>query len=87
MCEETDEETKVFCQACKSEVTLADCDDCGACPGNVFCSACDCEIDLNGVPQLLCANCHMCSRWMGSGWFEKIQRERKQIQLRSVVVA
>lgn len=86
MSEETDDKV-IFCQVCKSDVSLEYCDDMGACPGNVFCGKCSHEIDMDGKPTLMCGNCEMCKHLLTLGVFDKWQEHRKQIQLQSVVVA
>lgn len=83
---ETDDRT-IFCQVCKSEVTLEHCDDCGACPGNIFCGKCCHEIDMDGKPTLLCGDCDECRNLVAIGLFEEGQKLRKNMHLQSVVVA
>lgn len=87
MSTETEDDRAIFCQVCKSDTTLENCDDCGACPGNVFCIKCCHEIDMKGNPTLLCGKCDACRVLRSQGDFEMWQENRKRIQLRSVVVA
>ena len=82
-----EDDRTIFCQVCKSETTLEDCDDGGACPGNVFCGKCWHEIDMDGKPALMCGNCDMCKYLLTLGVFDKWQQLRKLTQLQSVVVA
>ena len=85
--EGSEDDRTIFCQVCKSDVLLQYCDDCGACPGNVFCGKCCEEIDMDGNPTLLCGSCDACKMLVKQLVFERWQEHRKQIQLRSVVVA
>ena len=82
-----EDDREIFCQACKSETTLEDCDDSGTCPGNVFCGKCGNEIDMDGKPALLCGDCDACRNLLLLGVFAEGQQLRKLTQLQSVVVA
>ena len=99
--ESQDDDRTIFCHACKQKTHLSHCDDCGACPGNVFCGECGNEIDTDGKPTLLCGNCEACKGLVRCEHevvqltldfdsdpmtFESVQKIRKQIQLQSVVV-
>ena len=86
--EASDEDDEIiFCQVCKSETTIDHCDDMGTCPGNVICGECGNEIDMDGKPALLCGSCQACKVFIRGQTFEGFQRDRKLIQLQSVVVA
>ena len=84
---ESEDDRTIFCQVCKSEANLMYCDDCGACPGNVFCGKCSHEIDMDGNPTLLCGDCDSCWSFLKLGVFETLQDHRRLTQLQSVVVA
>ena len=86
--EVSDEDDEIiFCQVCKSETAMEDCDVCGACPGNVFCGKCCHEIDTEGKPTLLCGKCGACRNLLVLHVFDEAQQLRKLTQLQSVVVA
>ena len=86
MSTETEDDRAIFCQVCKSNTTLMECDSRGACPGNVFCGNCGEEIDMEGNPALLCGGCSCCKGFIKLDVFEEIQEQRKRIQLENVVV-
>jgi hypothetical protein len=74
------------CPYCNFEGPLEDFDVLGACPGNLFCNMCGCEVDFNSDPPkvaLLCGNCQSCRELMLEGIFGTTQDNR--LLLRRVV--